>query len=152
MQNLIKTPTHLLTDEQLSQLMTYFNEQYRSGSPVVSDVTFDLIYMPVLKNRLPHHPLITKVQPEALNVINDRYQHKTPMLSTLKAYEHDEIQSFVDRCQQAANELGITEELLYRVSTNSTALRLHISQQMKKFIQEGMVNMAMTLRIFITMG
>ncbi|GGP58833.1 DNA ligase [Shewanella algicola] len=116
MQNLMKTPTHLLTDEQLSQLMTYFNEQYRSGSPVVSDATFDLIYMPVLKSRLPHHPLITKVQPEAVNVINDRYQHKTPMLSTLKAYEHDEIQSFVDRCQQAANELGITEELLYRVS------------------------------------
>lgn len=112
----MKTPTHLLTDEQLSQLMTYFNEQYRSGSPVVSDVTFDLIYMPVLKSRLPHHPLITKVQPEAVNVINDRYQHKTPMLSTLKAYEHDEIQSFVDRCQQAANELGMTEELLYRVS------------------------------------
>ncbi|MEH6454729.1 MAG: BRCT domain-containing protein [Cocleimonas sp.] len=116
MQSLVSTPTNLLTDEQLSQLMFYFNEQYRAGSPVVSDVAFDLIYMPTLKQRLPNHPLITKVQPEAANALNTRYQHKSPMLSTLKAYEHNEIEAFVNRCQQAANELGINEELLYRIS------------------------------------
>lgn len=118
MKTLISTPTALLSNDQLSQLMFYFNDQYRAGTPVISDAAFDFIYMPVLKARLPEHPLITKVQPEAFNAVssNGRYKHAKPMLSTQKAYEQHEIQSFVERCQNAADALGITAELLYRVS------------------------------------
>jgi DNA ligase (NAD+) len=116
--NLISTPTASLSNDQLSQLMFYFNDQYRAGTPVISDAAFDFIYMPALKARLPEHPLITKVQPEAFNAVssNGRYKHTKPMLSTQKAYELHDIQSFVERCKNAADALGITDELLYRVS------------------------------------
>jgi len=33
MQQYVNTPTDLLSNEQLSQLMQYFNDQYRVGTP-----------------------------------------------------------------------------------------------------------------------
>ncbi|WP_282109254.1 BRCT domain-containing protein [Shewanella algicola] len=137
MQTLVNTPTNLLSDEQLSQLMVFFNEQYRKGMPVISDIAFDLIYLPVLKQRIPNHPLITKVQPEAINVLNTRYEHKKPMLSTLKAYESTEIESFVNRCQQAADVLGIKDELLYRVSPKLDGLAASYIAAEEKIFSRG---------------
>ncbi|GIU41005.1 DNA ligase [Shewanella colwelliana] len=116
MQALLNSPINTLSDEELSALLFHMNDTYRAGSPVVSDTAFDFIYMPALKNRIPNHPLVTKVQPEGHNAFSSTYRHKAPMLSTQKAYQPDEIKSFVERCQKAAIECGYTLPLTYRVS------------------------------------
>lgn len=82
MKKLLKTKIANLTDIQLSNLMTYLNEQYRKGTPQISDTAFDLIYLPSLKKRVPQHRLITKVQPEPAMGTKGRVKHVHPMLTS----------------------------------------------------------------------
>ncbi|MBB1438559.1 hypothetical protein H5202_07620 [Shewanella sp. SG41-4] len=137
MQQYVNTPTDLLSNEQLSQLMQYFNDQYRVGTPVISDAAFDLIYTPILKKRIPNHPLLTKVQPESINALNTRYEHKQVMLSTNKAYEHSDIESFILRCQKAASELCINDDLLFRVTPKLDGLAASYIAIDKKIYTRG---------------
>ncbi|HIB28110.1 MAG TPA: DNA ligase, partial [Candidatus Thioglobus sp.] len=53
-----------LSDDDLASFCQTANLTYRSGEPIVSDQDYDFIYLPALKQRLPHHPLLQSVEPE----------------------------------------------------------------------------------------
>ncbi|WIH21888.1 BRCT domain-containing protein [Photobacterium damselae] len=123
MEELLNKPVMFINNEELSSLCIFLNDEYRKGTPVVSDQDFDDIYMAELKFRMPSHPLIMTPQPE--NFINEskmvevgaQVKHETPMLSTFKAYSIDEVASFIARCEAAAIEVGVEpSSLQYRLS------------------------------------
>ncbi|MCD9476307.1 MULTISPECIES: BRCT domain-containing protein [Photobacterium] len=123
MKELLAKPVMFISNDELSALCIYLNDEYRKGCPLVSDNEFDDIYLAELKFRQPNHPLLTHPQPENFGVestqvdVSDRIKHAIPMLSTNKAYSVDEVSNFVARCEAAAIEAGVEpSSLTYRLS------------------------------------
>ncbi|QIR16466.1 BRCT domain-containing protein [Shewanella aestuarii] len=136
MKKLLKTKIANLTDNQLSELMTYLNEQYRKGTPLISDAAFDFIYLPALAKRVPQHPLVTKVQPEPQMGTKGRVTHVHPMLSTNKAYLDSELADFTNRCQQAAIALK-QPELTYRITAKLDGLAAKYDAEHQTVVTRG---------------
>ena len=108
MKNLISTPVAQLTTQQLVDLIAYLNTEYRQGTPVVSDDTFDFKYLTELKLRDPQNAFLTAPQPESFKTTETgKVIHKNQMLSTSKAYTTDEIEKWVQRCEKAAVAINI---------------------------------------------
>ena len=124
MQQLLSQQPENLTTAQLVMLIVHLNKQYRSGNPVVSDDVFDHSYIAELSRRNPDHPYLTIVQPEPLAVAvssgsKGRIAHpdNRPMLSTQKAYSANEVDSWIQKCQQAAIQQDIDPSILrFRVT------------------------------------
>lgn len=108
MQQLLQQPVEALSDTQLSQIAEFLNEQYRSGTPEVSDNVYDFVYLAALKQRMPQHELLVKVQNEGAMIgSKGRVIHPSPMLSTDKAYTEKEVEKWLLRVIKAGQSLGI---------------------------------------------
>lgn len=117
MQELLAKPIDSLTDEELSSVCIDLNVDYRRGTTIISDDGFEL-YMNALKVRIPDHDLITKPQPTDTDedTSKGRIKHLSAMLSTDKAYELEEVESFISRCEKKAIEIGLnTADIRFRV-------------------------------------
>jgi len=108
MQTLLIKDVEQLTVQELSDVTTYLNEQYREGEPKVSDNVFDFVYMSALKERIPEHDLLNKVQPETIKYgSKGRIIHPQAMLSTDKAYTDKEVAKWLERVIKAGQDLGM---------------------------------------------
>lgn len=136
MERLLKLKIDSLSDHQLSDLMVYLNDQYRGGSPKVSDASFDYIYMPALQKRLPTHHLITKVQPEPMLGSKLRIKHLNPMLSTQKAYLASEVSAYLNRCQKAT-EAKQAGSLTYRITAKLDGLAAKYDEELQTLVTRG---------------
>lgn len=101
-------------DNELIEQITHLNQQYRAGTPVVSDSHFDALFAE-LERRLPKHPLVVGVQ-TALFDAKGRIKHSMPMLSTEKAYSEGEIKSWLEKVASFTGETLAAGKTLIRIS------------------------------------
>lgn len=90
---------------QLVKDLEHYNSAYRAGSPEISDAEYDLM-IDGLKSTQPDHPFLAKVEEEP-SFGAGKIRHIEPMLSTDKAYEHEDVRKFVTKALRAASSLGI---------------------------------------------
>ena len=130
MSQAIKPATEMGTDE-LVAFLTQANEAYRSGEPLITDATYDQVYLQELRLRDPDHPYLNAVEPE-LDVggtSNKKIRHTSPMLSTDKAYTQEEITAFVTRVVKFAEKLGIEESALqFRITPKLDGMAANYSE------------------------
>lgn len=96
------------TEVELAELLAHLNDAYRRGAPLVDNDQYDFVFRAELKARNPSHPFLTQVEPEADDVFaGERWTHVNPLLSTAKAYDAADVDSFVRQIERAAEALGI---------------------------------------------
>jgi DNA ligase (NAD+) len=138
MKELLTKAVNGLTNYELSSLCVYLNEEYRAGKPEVSDEAFDFVYMAALRERVPNHPLLTAPQPTVFETSKGRVQHPSPMLSTDKAYELEEVESYVTRCEKAALAADLNPNTLqYRVLAKLDGIAGRLVATPKQLITRG---------------
>lgn len=104
----IKPVAEMSTDE-LVAFLKQLNAAYRSGEPMVEDDTYDHVYLAELKKREPSHEFLSAVEPE-VETSGKKIRHKKPMLSTEKAYDQNEIHSFIKRVLKHAEVIDLDEQ------------------------------------------
>jgi DNA ligase (NAD+) len=104
--------------DELAGLCETLNEAYRAGRPIVSDRQYDELFHGVLAQRAPDHPFLSRVEPEPEGLLGQgKVIHKTPMLSTNKAYTEEELLRFFARIERVAESQGIARDCLrYRAT------------------------------------
>ncbi|RUM86045.1 MAG: DNA ligase [Candidatus Thioglobus sp.] len=101
-----------LSDDDLASFCQTANLTYRSGEPIVSDQDYDFIYLPALKQRLPHHPLLQSIEPEGQGFSEEKVLLPEIMLSTDKAYSWTEISKWIGRLEKSAIEISLESSLI----------------------------------------
>lgn len=115
MSHTIKPATEMSTEELVS-FLEQANAAYRNGEAMITDATYDLVYLAELKLREPDHPYLNVVEPET-DIGSNKVRHLKPMLSTDKAYTQEEITAYVSRVIKFAEKLEIAEsELRFRIT------------------------------------
>ena len=115
MSQAIKPATEMTTEELVS-FLEQANTAYRNGEAIITDATYDLVYLAELKLRDPDHPYLNAVEPET-DVGSTKIRHLKPMLSTDKAYTQEEITAYVTRVIKFAEKLEIAEsDLRFRIT------------------------------------
>lgn len=104
-------PVAELSTKKLIKYLIYANDAYRKGEPVMDDETYDQVYYAELVKRDPKHPFLKTVEPES-DIGIAKIRHKTPMLSTDKAYTQEEIITFVERIIRHAEAVDIEAKTL----------------------------------------
>ena len=89
-----------------------YNAAYRAGKPQIPDVAYDAL-VEELRALDPSNPWLEQVEPEEMG--GTRVKHGAPMLSTEKAYTREALQRWVERCEKAAAEIGVTD-IEYKVT------------------------------------
>ncbi len=109
-------PVAKLSTEQLVEWLIYANNAYRKGKPVIDDDTYDQVYYAELVKREPEHPFLKTVETDS-DLGTAKIRHKTPMLSTNKAYTQEEIVVFIERVIRHAEAIDIkAEDLRFRIT------------------------------------
>ncbi len=101
-----------LSDDDLASFCQIANLAYRSGESIISDQDYDFIYLPALKQRLPHHPLLQSIEPEGRGFSEEKVLLPEVMLSTDKAYSWDEISKWIERLKKSAIEIDLNSNLI----------------------------------------
>lgn len=106
----------VLSDNELVEFLNVTNALYRGGHQIISDAEYDFTFLAELRGRHPNHPFLQVVEPEPAYV-GKTVDLPVRMLSTEKAYSHDEIKTWVERIRKAANEIGLEfSNLIFRVT------------------------------------
>lgn len=136
---LIQLPVNALSDEQLGNLCVFLNDEYRAGRPAVSDDAFDLVYLKELSVRVPDHPLLTRPQrTESAVAPKGMVKHPSEMLSTLKAYSIDEIETYVNRCIKAGASIGMTaSDIRYKVTAKLDGIAGRLASDIQSLYTRG---------------
>ncbi|MFV1976287.1 MAG: BRCT domain-containing protein [Candidatus Scalindua sp.] len=100
-----------LSDDQLVEFLEIANAAYRGGVRIISDEDYDHIYIDSLRNRDPKHPFLGAVEPEAA-FAGKKVELPVQMLSTKKAYSHQEINKWIKSLQKSARKIDIDDEKL----------------------------------------
>ncbi|MBW1649899.1 MAG: DNA ligase [Deltaproteobacteria bacterium] len=82
-----------------------FNEEYRKGTPLITDKEYDSL-IEKLKKAVPQNPFLNTVEPEIFETKKE-VKHPAPMLSIEKAYTKDQLKKFIARVKKEAEEIGI---------------------------------------------
>lgn len=102
------------TAAELVADLTRYNEAYRDGSPLISDMEYDAL-VEQLRELDPDNDFLQQVEPEEPVAADKQVRHARPMLSTEKAYTAEQLQRFVDRVLAAAAEIGV-EDVQFKVT------------------------------------
>jgi len=106
-----------LSDSELSYFCEFANQEYRKGTPIISDEDYDFLYLKELRVRAPNHPLIRSVEPEGNAFSEEKVMLPQAMLSIDKAYSYSEITKWIERILKSCNELSYqTKDLLFRAT------------------------------------
>lgn len=82
---------------------------YENGEPIVSDSVYDIVFS-ILVKKDPENLLVSTVRKERLSEGDkdlDKVTHKTPMLSTDKAYTKEEISAWMKKVADGASDIGL---------------------------------------------
>lgn len=103
-----------LEDDELFDIIKYFEQEYRAGNDVISNNRFEMEFIFELKDRYPEHEILNSVGEENLDDFEgEKVVHPHPMLSTDKVYGNDEILKWVDKVHASAKKLGIAQSDVY---------------------------------------
>jgi DNA ligase (NAD+) len=103
------------TDDELAGYLPLFNILYRAGEPLISDTAYDKLWLE-LQARQPEHPFLQTVEVEP-EFLGKTIELPAPMLSTDKAYSHEEVERWVERMEKTAVELDkLPETLEFRIT------------------------------------
>lgn len=92
--------------EDLTLILKIANATYRAGVPVMSDATYDTLYVRELEVRDPDSAFLTSVEPEPV-VESKTVELPVKMLSTEKAYTIDEVEKWLNRLVKAAKDINL---------------------------------------------
>ncbi|MGR9100532.1 MAG: DNA ligase, partial [Gammaproteobacteria bacterium] len=107
---------HELTTENLLDFLKIANALYRAGEAIISDKTYDSVFLSELKSRNPLHPYLHAVEPER-SFTGKTVELPVKMLSTEKTYTLDGVKKWLARIEKAALELGLDfNRLLFRMT------------------------------------
>lgn len=95
----------LLGDNELIQLVEIANATYRAGAPIVSDVIYDQVLLSQLEKRIPSHPFLHEIEPEA--IAGKVVELPAIMLSMRKAYTEKAILGWIENIKKAAQQLEL---------------------------------------------
>lgn len=95
--------------DQLVQQLERYNQAYRRGAPLISDVEYDRL-VEQLRALDSHHPFLHTVEPERF-AERQEIRHPDPMLSTEKAYNSEQLERFIARVVKAASEVDRPDPL-----------------------------------------
>lgn len=106
--NLIHNPHSIQTvsDTDLITVLKIANALYRGGEAIFSDHDYDFVVLAELQKRLPDHPLLHTVEPEPA-FAGKTVDLPVIMLSTDKAYHHEDVKRWGTRIAKAAEELAL---------------------------------------------
>ncbi|MBN6740545.1 NAD-dependent DNA ligase [Acidithiobacillus sp. MC6.1] len=83
------------------------NAAYRCGDPIIEDAEYDAL-VESLRQLEPDHPYLHGVEPEPDGLFSGtKIHHKSPMLSTEKAYTSEDLLAFYRRINACAQSLGM---------------------------------------------
>ncbi len=100
-----------LNDSELIGFLEIANFLYRAGDQIISDQEYDFIFLAELQKRLPHHPFLTKVEPES-SFSGKKRALPERMLSTEKAYSRDDVKRWAARVVRFAQSIELDADLL----------------------------------------
>ena len=95
-----------ISDENLVEFCSIANQNYRNGSPIVSDENYDFIFISELAKRLPNHPFLKKVESEILSFTELKVKLPEKMHCTDKAYSWEEIRKWLERIAKFSDEIN----------------------------------------------
>jgi DNA ligase (NAD+) len=98
--------------------LSLYNQAYRKipSAPLVSDEYYDAL-TERLRELDTDNLYLQEVEPEPENFEGKaKVKHVVPMLSTEKGYTAEALSKFLTRVQREANDIGITEEIQFRVT------------------------------------
>jgi DNA ligase (NAD+) len=134
---LLAIPVPQLTNNQLSDICIFLNNEYRQGNELVSDEVFDFDYMNALKKRCPNHELIIKPQPTTA-LSTGLIPHTCDMLSTDKAYTIDDIERYVSLCEKHATLNSIDPStLMYRITPKLDGIAANLRKSENLLLTRG---------------
>lgn len=95
-----------LSDDQLVEFIKIANATYRGGNRIIPDEEYDFTYLAELRNRNPHHPYLSSVEPESA------FEGKTvelpvQMLSTEKKHSKDDVKKWLAGIKKEAADVGL---------------------------------------------
>lgn len=103
-----------LDDDELCEVIKYFEQEYRSGNELISNNRFEMEFVFELKERYPEHEILNSVGEENIDEFEgEKIVHPIPMLSTDKVYGSEEILKWVGKIHASAKKLGIEQSDVY---------------------------------------
>ena len=103
-----------LEDDELIDIIKYFEQEYRAGNDVISNNRFEMEFIFELRERYPEHEILNSVGEENLDDFEgEKVVHPYPMLSTDKVYGNEEILKWVAKVHASAQKLGIDQSDVY---------------------------------------
>lgn len=99
----------LMETDDLVDFLVEAIAAYRAGKPIISDHSYDHVYLAELARRVPDHPLLHTVEPERPK-FGKRITHAEPMLSTEKAYVSKDVRAYINLTMAAADDLGVPHD------------------------------------------
>jgi len=94
-----------LSDADLLEFCKIANHRYRDGNPIISDESYDFIFLPELSKRLPNHSFLQKIEAENEGFSEEKIKLPKKMLSTDKAYSWEEINKWLERVTKFSSEI-----------------------------------------------
>ena len=101
-------PNNISIETLVAKLENY-NNAYRQGQPLISDVEYDNL-TEELRSLAPEHFFLHHIEPEEFSGRRE-IRHPKPMLSTEKAYTQEALKRFIERAEKSAVEYNLC--LLY---------------------------------------
>jgi DNA ligase (NAD+) len=95
-----------LSDDQLVEFLKIANAAYRAGNRIIPDDEYDFTYLAELRNRNPHHPYLSTVEPES-SFEGKTVELPVQMLSTRKTYSIEEVKKWLLEIHKEAAEAGL---------------------------------------------
>ncbi|MCD6269906.1 MAG: DNA ligase [Deltaproteobacteria bacterium] len=94
-------PNNISIETLVAKLENY-NNAYRQGQPLISDVEYDNL-TEELRSLAPEHFFLHHIEPEKFSGRRE-IRHPKPMLSTEKAYTQEALKRFIERAEKSAVE------------------------------------------------
>ena len=97
---------------ELAKKLAEANGAYRAGAPIMSDTEYDVL-VEELRATNPVHPFLHEVEPEPEFLFpGNKVRHRTPMLSTDKAYAASDLAAFFRRVHNCCRNHGTLLRLM----------------------------------------
>lgn len=103
-------PVKSLTTPELVDVLKTANARYRFGWPIMSDETYDLVYLQELRRRNPDHVYLHTVEPEPQFSVPATVRHSRPMKSILSVREQEEVWLYTGLVERHAALVGVSVE------------------------------------------
>ena len=102
------------SEAELVDRLEAANKAYRNGkSLLMSDAEYDAL-VEQLRALNPQHPFLARPEPESDWGLG-KVRHNRPMLSTDKAYTHEELCRWLDKVDKAAEQVGAVNQVMIDV-------------------------------------